>query len=286
MNARTLSASLAAAALAAGPVGFALAAPTVSYTGGTVTQNFDGLPSTGSAAPAGRGPHALNAAFGLGEPSTLDGWYGGNPGGTSTATEFRAQDGSLSGSGGRGVVSFGNTADRALGSLATSNQVNHFGVVLTNDSANTYTSFTLSYTGEQWREGNLANAATENDRLVFSYGPAAGIDGALAAAASLDFVAVENDAADGDADRATDGNTAAFRAAVSDTVSGLNWAPGTTLVLRWAGTDFSGQDHGLAVDDLSFTAAVPEPAAAGLSAAATAALATRRRSRRFAMNPT
>ena len=61
---------------------------------------------------------------------------------------------------------------------------------------------------------------------------------------------------------AIDGNAAANRALVSATVTGLNWTPGSTLVLQWNAQDISGQDDGLSIDDLSFAAAVPTPGAA------------------------
>jgi hypothetical protein len=41
----------------------------------------------------------------------------------------------------------------ALGALSTSNQIGKFGLVLVNNSTDTYDSFSLSYTGEQWRRG-------------------------------------------------------------------------------------------------------------------------------------
>ena len=46
----------------------------------------------------------------------------------------------------------------------------------------------------------------------------------------------------------------------SHTITGLNWAAGATLIIRWTGQDLTGQDDGLAIDGLSFSAAVPEPA--------------------------
>ena len=111
---------VALAGLAAAP-----ALATIQYSGGTYSQNFDGLGSTGAQTLTGRGPHALNGVIGT---AGLDGWYAANFGGSSTNTEVRAQDGSLAGSAGRGVVSFGTggSGERALGALATSNQISSF----------------------------------------------------------------------------------------------------------------------------------------------------------------
>jgi PEP-CTERM motif len=68
------------------------------------------------------------------------------------------------------------------------------------------------------------------------------------------------------AEGAVDGTAAANRVLVSAvTVSGISWAPGTDLWLRWTDPQASGvRDDGMALDDLSFSAAVPEPGSASL----------------------
>src|SRR5438045_882799 len=61
------------------------------------------------------------------------------------------------------VYSYGavNSTDRALGSLASGSVSPMYGAVFVNNTANTYTAFTVSFTGEQWRRGTgAANAAT------------------------------------------------------------------------------------------------------------------------------
>lgn len=55
-----------------------------------------------------------------------------------------------------------------------------------------------------------------------------------------------------------DGNADEWRTAFSHTVSGLSWEDDQFLVLRWSAIDLTGQDNGLAIDDLTFSA-VPEP---------------------------
>ncbi|HEY0944609.1 MAG TPA: ExeM/NucH family extracellular endonuclease, partial [Opitutaceae bacterium] len=55
---------------------------------------------------------------------------------------------------------------------------------------------------------------------------------------------------------------------ISTTVSGLTWAPGEILVLRWTDVDDSGSDDGIAIDDLTFsTPADQEPAVAATAPA-------------------
>jgi hypothetical protein len=224
--------------------------PRLHYSGGTYSQNFNGLPTAGSTTLTGRGPHDINGVL---SSSGLLGWSMSNYAGSSTNTEFRAQDGSQSGSGGRGVVGYGSTgqSDRALGTLATSNQISRFGVTLVNSTGSTLTNFTLAYTGEQWRRGEVAPP----NSLSFSYAlGAANInsDAQFVGVSLLDFDSPNTQASP--LNVALDGNSGLNRSVVTYTVAGLNWAPGQTLTLRWTGEDLSGQDDGLAIDDLSFSA--------------------------------
>jgi len=40
----------------------------------------------------------------------------------------------------------------------------------------------------------------------------------------------------------------------------LHWLPDTDLWLRWGDVNHAGNEHGLAIDNLTFEAMVPEPA--------------------------
>jgi hypothetical protein len=268
-------ATLIAVAGTAGPS--ALAAP-LGYTGGTIGENFDTLPTNVTNASQINLPKTafdLNPA--INTLTGLTGWQGNNlglSGGTTVATgltsEYRSQNGSLSGSGGRGLISFGTTGstERALGALPTSNQINNFGLVLVNNSSDTYASFNLSYTGEQWRRGEPGVTNT----MTFSYGVgAANIDAVLANVVGLSFANPNNQAAPTQV--ALDGNLPINQVAVLGSVGGLNWAPGQTLVLRWAMSEGTGQDNGMGIDNMEFTAQpVPEPSTLILGAMALAGL--------------
>lgn len=246
-------------AMAVGLLALPAAAAPLSYTGGTYVQNFDTLPSTGSGNASGRGPHELVPVWS--GATGLVGWQFANPSGNSSSTEYRAQNGSQSGSSGRGVVSFGSTgsSDRAIGALATSNQISTFGLVLINNTPNDLTSITLSFVGEQWRRGDVSSPNT----LAFSYGLGSSIGaGGLTAYAPLNFVSPNTQASPNEV--ALDGNLAGNQTALSATITGINWGVGESLVLKWTGQDLSGQDDGLAIDNLTFTA-VPEPSSLALS---------------------
>jgi len=232
----------------------------ISYVSGTYTQDFNGLFSTGSQTVNGRGPHAIQQLLGS---VGVEGWYGANPAGSSANTEFRSQNGSQSGSNGRGVVSFGSTgsSDRALGALPTSNQINSFGVIFTNDSGTTLTDVTIAFTGEQWRLGEVGISNT----LSFLYGIGSSIDDASQSYTPLDFSSPITSGTLG----ALDGNDPLNQLLRSATISGLNWQAGEKLALRWNMNEVTGQDSGLAIDNFSFSAtAVPEPSALGLLAVA------------------
>lgn len=273
------------AVLALLPAGSALAA--LSYNGGTYSQEFDGLPATGNVTIASRGPLSLSdtsitTGVGTLASATLDGWYIANPSGSSTSTEYRAQNGSLSGSSGRGVVSFGATGsgERALGSLATSNQVSAFGLVLTNNTATTLASFTLGFTGEQWRRGEPA----VHNALPFDYAISGNAMDNISSAISftavpqLTFSAPNVLDAAGSTEIALNGNDVLNQTVLSYTVDNIDWNPGEVLILRWRGQDLTGQDDGLAIDGVTFTAAVPEPASMALLGAGAMLLLRRRRS--------
>lgn len=247
-------------------VGTSASAAPLGYTGGTVVENFDTLPTNVSnASQVGLPKTAFYLNPAINALTGLTGWQGNNLG-TSANSEFRSQDGSLAGSGGRGIMSYGinGSTDRALGALPTSNQINHFGLVLVNNSGVTYDSFDLSYVGEQWRRGEPGVTNT----MTFAYGVgAANIGVALTNVAGLSFANPNNQAAPSEV--ALNGNLALNQVAVLGSVGGLNWAPGQTLVLRWALSEGSGQDNGMGIDNVQFTAqAVPEPSTMVLGAMA------------------
>ncbi|WP_162903228.1 fibronectin type III domain-containing protein [Taibaiella koreensis] len=205
----------------------------------TYTQNFDGLPTSNTT-------WANN--------STLAGWYY-----ASSTTGLNAGTGS---SNGGSLYSFGASGsnERALGSVASGTTDDlYYGVLLKNTGTSNITSITITYTGEQWRNGG--NAAVQS--LAFAYSTASTTinSGSYTAVSTLDFKSpIHTSSA-----AALNGNTAANQVAgITATITGLSIAPNGTIMLRWYDKDDSGNDHGLAVDDLSaiatFAAAATAPA--------------------------
>ncbi len=243
----------------------------VSFTGGAYTQNFDTLPN----APVNTSlqttaPWADDVAAPSGQTS-IAGWYLWHPatateGGANGNQKFRIHDGS----GNTGAFySFGTAAssERALGYLAANaigvaGAESYIGLRLHNDTGASISGFSLSYSGEQWRDGGAATPNAQS--LTFGYSTSATSvqDASFTSVAALNFTSpVLVNTASG---VAVDGNNAGKVVISSVTVNGLTWAAGTDLWLRWADKNDSGNDHGLAIDDLTFTAVVPEPGSAAL----------------------
>lgn len=190
--------------------------------------------------------------------STLLGWYISQSAGSFPNT-YRAG----TGSGATGAIySFGSasSSERALGSLNSATPGNFaYGVRMANNTASTFSSFTVSYTGEQWRNGAPAPQAPHS--LTFSYrissSPITSSDvGNLQTwtpVSSLNFSSPTFVGAAG----LLDGNNATNRTVISATITDT-LAPGQEIFFRWFDTDDADTDHGLAVDNLSIS--VPEPA--------------------------
>jgi PEP-CTERM motif len=265
MNRTLLTTTLFAAA-----AGSAQAAIDVSDVGFTYSQNFDSLTTS-------------TTAVAWANDSTLAGWslfistladaptiVAGN-GGSNAGTFYSF------GSTGSGERAFGSTASGGayFGSPGTNAVAGYMAVAFTNSTGAALDGFTLGYSGEQWRNGGNANVQS----LVLEYGIGTAF-GTVAAwtapGAGWDMASVVNSTTAA----AVDGNAAGLVAGLGGSATGLAWAPGQTLWIRWSDRNDSGNDHGLGIDDLSFAvSAVPEPGALALMLAglATVGFIARRR---------
>lgn len=262
----------------------------VLLSGGlTYSQNFDSLSNS---------PAAGSATWTDNSTPGVEGWYASRAftGGTTSAygpfayTAYRIGDGSAN----NGTIwSFGTigATDRALGSIGSGTpKTNVFGVRIQNDTASAVDTVTISYTGEQWRNGGNTTLAAQ--KLDFSYqvssspftGPI-GVDtapnGGWNAFSALNFISPNVSSATA---TALDGNLAINRTVFTGVVlSGVTLNPGQEIFLRWLDIDDSGNDHALAVDDfsVSFSAvAAPEPTTATLAGLAALSMLFHRRNRR------
>ncbi|HOA75177.1 MAG TPA: PEP-CTERM sorting domain-containing protein [Phycisphaerae bacterium] len=251
---------------------FAAAIP-YNAPGDVYTQNFDMLPN----APENTSLQDTNPWV---QDVTLTDWqiwhsnFASPEGGADGHQRFRIGRGN---SGTGSMYSFGSSGstDRALGCVSSSViGQGRWGTRFVNNTGITLTEFTLSYVGEQWRDGGAAGGSAAQT-IVFGYSfDATDVGhGTFINVPELNFTSPVFGAASG---VALDGNAAANRTLISFTVTGLEWLPGTELWIRWNDPDHDGNDHALAVDDLSFSA-VPEPATLGLLGLAVAGLLIRRR---------
>jgi uncharacterized protein len=190
----------------------------------------------------------------LAASGTANTWTNGVtlPGWNASRDTYRAGIGSVNTG---ALYSFGadDSTDRALGSLAsgTTGTIG-FGVLFSNNSGLTLDSLAVSYVGEQWRNGGNTSAHS----LTFWYrigmdltGVSLVADTGWAAFSALDFtspIAAFTGVA-------LDGNNPANRVALASALSGVTLLAGQQLFLRWKDIDDSGNDHGLAIDDFSFT---------------------------------
>lgn len=221
----------------------------ISYTGGVYSQNFNSLPGTTN--------NTLNATWT--DNSTVAGWY-------ASKSTFSVTDGTLGGAASNfdstsasannvGLFSFGSasSADRALGSRATSNFAGNdpvlYGVRLVNNTSQTLTRFTIIYTGEQWYASTQSAAHT----LLMDYqlGATSVNSGTWTAVSTGTFTAPIST---GTTARALDGNATANRTVKQLVVTGISWAPGQELWVRFRDANESGNEQGLSVDDFSFLA--------------------------------
>jgi predicted extracellular nuclease/phosphodiesterase/alkaline phosphatase D-like protein len=225
----------------------------VSFTG-NYSQNFDELASSGT------GNAWTNDV-------TLPGWHlFRQPAATPVAISSYNADTGTSNSG--TFLSYGSSgsSERALGgvgsggayfagpapapSVASGAVAGWFTLALTNVSGSAFTSLNLSFNGEQWRNGGNTTAHT----MVLQYGYGASFGDVATWTAPGGNFNWASPVATGTA-AAVDGNNAgrvANRGGTLD-LTGSPWAADATLWLRWVETNDSGNDHGLAIDDLTIT---------------------------------
>jgi hypothetical protein len=257
----------------------ALANLSYPTAGGLYAQNFDTLPSGGATNTWTNnvtlpGWYAFNSALGsqvTGRDAPAGGWL--------AVTNIRGGTGSDTNG---AIYSFGaaSSTERALGSLGSNSYGDmDYVLVFKNDTGSAMTQFTLTLDGEQWRDrGGTAN---EYHKLVFDYAKFVTLPTVnemrgdyvtgYTAVPALDFTGPKSTGAAG----ALDGNAAANRVAGITATVTTTWAAGEYLALRWWDDNDPGSDHGLGIDNLSFSA-TPEPATLVLLALGGLALLRRR----------
>ncbi|MCX7556397.1 endonuclease [Xanthomonadaceae bacterium JHOS43] len=203
---------------------------------------------TGPGAGATQDFNTLESVHGATSDVLPAGWYFLEAGGSSRNTYLVDDGGSNQGN----VMSYGTngSTDRGFGVLpgnalgAGGSVIADIGARLNNASGNTLSSLQVSFFTEAW----LYQGAV-GERFVFEYSSdATSLDtGNWSALPTLDAV---TPAVSGNGKK--DGNAPTNRMEVTGTINGLNVAAGSDLWVRWRATNQSGNDNGLAIDDIVF----------------------------------
>jgi hypothetical protein len=274
----------------------------VLYTGGSYTQNFDSLPNTPentnleAAAFTDGWQDDVNPVTSPQNDISIPGWYLWHSVSPASENGFNGNQRMRigAGTGNTGAfMSFGSSAstERALGSVGSTTIANQptgtppandtrvlMALRLTNSTSDVLTEFTVTYDGEQWRDGgNTAPPPPEVMLFDYSLAATAPQTGVFIAVPALDFTSPVN--VNTGSGAAVDGNVAGRVNNITATVTGITWLPGTDLWLRWNDPQRLGNDHGMAIDDVEFSAqGIPEPGTVCLAGiAALGALSLRRR---------
>jgi len=212
----------------------------ISITASTLTYNqdfnsLDTASSASSALPTGW------SIFEYGTSTSADQKYRGNSGAANSGETY----------------SYGSTGstERAFGSLASGSLSTQYGAKFVNNTGTTINGFTITYKGEQWRFGGPTSPATSRtnaDSLRFLYSTTAtGVADTTSASYTESTTLMLNSYNySGTTATALDGNAAGNFGTKTATIP-VSIPNGGTLVIKWIDKNISGNDDGLAVDDLS-----------------------------------
>ena len=232
---------------------FGLANPNsrrISLTSVTYEQDFDFLSDSAT-------PIAWTNFQGTETTSGSPGWFW-----YSSFSSYNVDNGDSIG--GRFSYGVGSDDDRAMGSVTTAADPEIVaGLVLRNALSDTIFGFNITFTGEKWRDGNAASDSisfayktSSTNFTIHDFEETSVLPSGWTPVAALSFTTT--DAVDVGA---LNGNDPANRTTL--TASILVTVPvGHYIALRWYDDEVTGSDHGMAIDDLTITAAVPEPSAA------------------------
>jgi methionine-rich copper-binding protein CopC len=203
----------------------------VNLTSNTYTQDFNALDTTTT--PSGNLP---------------TGWFIYEKG-TSAAVD-QLYVGSAGASGTGNVYSYGSAGsnDRALGSVTSGTNAPKYGVAFTNNTGAAITSFTINFTLEQWRVGDLNFSPTDSLDIQYSSNATALYDSNATWLPSNIICWAPNNTAT--ANGAIDGNLTGNKAAYSGLIN-VSVPVGSTLWIRVTDINAAGVDDGISIDDVS-----------------------------------
>ena len=209
-------------------------------TTGSHTQNFNTLATTGT----------TNAWT---NNSTISSWYSQR---TGTGTTYEATTGTATAG---NLYSFGSASntDRAIGTVGSSNAAaGNFahGVLLRNTSGSIISSITVTYTLEQWRNGNN----TTPNVVTFWYQTSTSTISSLTPNNNTGWTQVSALSTQSPINTGTagalDGNATANKSTLTNiSIPSLSLANNSYIMLKWEDPDHTGTDHGLGIDDVTIS---------------------------------
>jgi len=235
----------------------AIKIPLTTFVANSYVQNFDVL-GTATISNVISGTLGVQTSLGDVVNTNLNGWYGAKIGGSGTSANIVADNGSLSSG---ALYNYGSTnspanLDRSLGGLSSGTMVPGFGALVQNNTGSTINSIIISLTGKFWR-----SSTSVQNVLTFGYGL---VDGSTFN--NLNFLSTPGASALPSANVVgpapvssngpLDGNSLTNQILISNVAIPVQLLPGETMFLRWQDSNDSGNDAGLAIDDLSLTASV------------------------------
>ncbi|MDP6544842.1 MAG: CARDB domain-containing protein [Phycisphaerae bacterium] len=220
------------------------ATATITYSGGTYTENFDSMGSGGTATP--------------------DGWVAGGyasvqnrmpPASAPVNVTLHVDDGASNRKG--RSYNYGTTgdSDRAIGSVPTTGSGDRaMQVAITNDTGSEITELALAYTGEQWRNTRTNTFLPQMLTVWFSTEPGSGF---VSMGDQFEFGSPSNL---GYSTR-LNGNDPDNRTEISGVyVPGAPIPDGETFYITWHDVNDRGvSDHGMGIDDVSVTPVFEPP---------------------------
>jgi YDG domain len=233
----------------------------VSYTtlGSTYTQDFQSITPT-ALTPAAIVLTSMLEVSSLGGGGTVSGWYIYHQGGASP--RWGRSDGSSNTGSLFGMYDAQATPARALGSQGSASLVARFGTVIQNNTGSTINAATISYDAVMNR-----NPSTTVNNYPMSYlvNSAAIVSGSSTAAGTFNDLAGTWTAVTGFTTPAAGSGIGApgtqavinpmfkIGSTITQTLTGLNWAPGQYLYIRWNELDEGGADATAGVDNFSLS---------------------------------
>ena len=231
-----------------------------TFAANSYTQNFDVL-GTATISNVISGTLGVQTSLGDVVNTNLNGWYGAKIGGSGTSANLVANNGSLSSG---ALYNYGSTnspanVDRSLGGLSSGTMVPGFGALVQNNTGSTINSIVINLTGKFWR-----SSTSVQNVLTFGYGL---VDGSTFN--NLNFLSAPGASALPSANvvgpapvvsnGSLDGNDPANQTLITNVAIPVQLLPGETMFFRWQDSNNTGNDAGLAIDNLSLTASTSLP---------------------------